>query len=148
MNVGFSGSREGMNPNQRKKLVAILTLVRVVDQESTLHHGDCIGADAEAHDIAAGLGFSICIHPPRNPQLRAHRKPVGSGTTFEPEEYLTRNRNIIFHCPMLIACPRDDSRGGTWYTIRKAAKQKRHVIVLWPGGVDHLLDEIQGYILE
>lgn len=31
---------------------------------ATLHHGDAIGADAEAHDIAIALACTIVIHPP------------------------------------------------------------------------------------
>jgi hypothetical protein len=32
---------------------------------TTLHHGDCVGADADSHDIASAEGLCITIHPLR-----------------------------------------------------------------------------------
>ena len=31
---------------------------------TVFHHGDCIGADAEAHDIAVAMACEIVIHSP------------------------------------------------------------------------------------
>jgi hypothetical protein len=36
-----------------------------------LHHGDCVGADSEAHDIADACGYNIVLHPPTNYSERA-----------------------------------------------------------------------------
>lgn len=85
------------------------------------HHGDCVGADKEAHEIADALGLTIIIHPPEDEKKRAF---CGRNKSFEhrpPKPYLTRNREIVDECQQLLACPSQLSeitRSGTWMTIR------------------------------
>lgn len=53
----FSGTREGLTHTQRQALTAVMASYRA-DGFTVFHHGDCVGADAEAHAIARRLGFS------------------------------------------------------------------------------------------
>jgi hypothetical protein len=71
--VGFSGTRAGMTAQQKERLEFKLRELRRLDFH-WFHHGDCTGADAEAHDIAKTLGYKIAIHPPNEPFLRALKK--------------------------------------------------------------------------
>jgi hypothetical protein len=58
MKAGFSGTRYGMNHLQRQNFG------RFLDKFDSLSHGDCIGADADAHTICAEAGKEIFIYPP------------------------------------------------------------------------------------
>jgi len=57
-----------------------------------LHHGDAVGADAEAHDIAVTLGWNAVSHPPINDAWRAHKV---ADEERAPKPYLVRNRDIV-----------------------------------------------------
>ena len=65
--IGFTGTRYGMTVAQRRTLRSLLA--NGAGRE--FHHGDCVGADAEAHDIAVALGIEPVIHPPVIDILRA-----------------------------------------------------------------------------
>jgi hypothetical protein len=99
-----------------------------------LHHGDCIGADAQANDEAEDWGIYIVIHPPINTTKRANR----TGNWYhEPLPYLVRNKNIVNNTDMLIACPGEDAeqlRSGTWSTVRYARKLGRPIKIVLPDG--------------
>lgn len=99
-----------------------------------LHHGDCIEADAEAHEIARALGWHIVGHPPTNPHKRAFCQ---FDEARPPAPYLVRNRHIVNETTALLATPRSFAeviRSGTWATIRYARKLGRPVIVIYPNG--------------
>jgi hypothetical protein len=91
-----------------------------------LHHGDCVGADALAHQIALRAGKHIVIHPPRNPKYRAWCMAIDA--KWWPEKgYLARDRDIVNCAQVLLAVPSGPEvfRGsGTWYTIH-FGRQKR-----------------------
>ncbi len=94
------------------------------------HHGDCVGADAEAHEIAARLGYKIAIHPPYDPSRRAFKQ----GDYLSPvDSYLSRNRKIVLNTSALFAAPHtmnENARGGTWYTVRFAKELGRPLYLL------------------
>lgn len=125
--VGFTGTRDGMSVKQKFFLRKSLEEVVKKNAKTTLyfHHGDCIGADAEAHDIAEGLGFEIVIHPPDEPGLRAFKKAA----IILPEDlYLKRNRDIVDSSHIVLGCPKERKnvvRSGTWATIRYARNKKK-----------------------
>lgn len=60
MRIGFTGTRRGMTEAQGLTLRALLATQHATE----FHNGDCIGADAEAHDIAVAMGCEVVIHPP------------------------------------------------------------------------------------
>lgn len=130
MRIGFTGTQHGMNRKQLEELRRFLQRTEAYE----LHHGDCIGADAQAHAIALALGVSIVIHPPINPAKRAFCK----GTEVLPEnEYLIRNHHIVDQTDILVAAPKTDYyqlRSGTWATVRYAKLLDKPVVVLLPSG--------------
>ena len=155
MNVGFTGTRKGMTDEQK---VALSQELRLYEGSWEFHHGDCIGADAEAHDIVwdqmhdLGRYLTICVHPPEDNKLRAF-KSVDGGLdvrTFNPKPYILRNHDIVDMTDVLIAAPasqeRSSTRTGTWATVRYARKQGKEVLIIWPdgtrwGGFEHLPTE-------
>lgn len=127
--VGFTGTREGMTEAQKS------AFRQLVHKCSTLHHGDCIGSDAEAHAIAKSFGLKVITHPPLNPEFRAYCK--GDNALAIAKSYTERNRDIVNAAPCLIATPKEQtevSKGGTWQTVRYARKQGKRVIIIWPNG--------------
>ena len=72
---------------------------------AALHHGDCVGADAQAHEVACSLGRDVTIHPPVN---GAHRAWKASHDIRTPRPYLSRCKDIVRETDMLIAAPVED----------------------------------------
>lgn len=139
MTVGFTGTRKGMTPDQRGTLAFHLTLLAVQE----VHHGDCIGADAEFHDLCKD-SWPVVIHPPADPKLRAF---CNTGTLLPEKPYLARDRDIVDACDVLIATPKESSeqkRGGTWYTIRYAQRLGKQVIIIWPNGSEQFDGQREG----
>ena len=128
MEVGFTGSRDGINAKQQNEMTEFLTKFK--DHIKCVHHGDCVGADVAFHNIAKDLGISISIHPPKDSKLRAYCEPYGSGKMFAEKDFLQRNHKIVDECGILIACPKtntEQKRSGTWATIRYARKKKKQL---------------------
>jgi len=145
MIVGFTGSREGMTVFQEATFRNVLTMIMaksgITDKEYIFIHGDCIGSDEEAAQIARDLGFEIIGYPANIPKYRAY---FSSDVEKEPEQPLVRNRNIVKDCNLLIAMPKETFEPkpmqgqGTWSTIRYARKQQRldrPCYIIWPNGV-------------
>jgi hypothetical protein len=151
--VGFTGTRDGMTPEQKTTFVEVLSPYH---GRFDFHHGDCLGADDEAHGLVVGDLLlndpgsgdpRIAIHPPSDPKLRARRRPcLEFGDWLCPEKpYLERNRDIVDACDMLIACPKERRpdipvdptnlySGGTWYTVRYAQTVDKPITIIWPDG--------------
>lgn len=127
MKLGFTGTQVGMSERQKAQLVAVLVRYNI----SEFHHGDCIGADAEADAIARAHGIPITIHPPIIPSKRAYCGKPGDGLWL-PKQYLERNHDIVDATDFLVAAPRTDEeelRSGTWATVRYARKRGKKVEV-------------------
>lgn len=138
LSIGFSGTRLGMSDVQKDTLYKLLA-----KHDGIFHHGDCIGADAEAHDIARVLGWTIHIHPPIDSRLRAFKN---GNSSSQPKDYHARNRDIVDGCQYLIACPKSRQEiGGTWYTINYSkAKNGQFSIILPDGTLGHSVLEVGG----
>ncbi len=145
MIVSFCGSQSGMTDFQKKELAERLSDLNC----SELVHGDCIGADREANDIALGVGVKIFHLFPST--LRVKRaycweekeddnvyNLLGYSVAVKIEKVeapLIRNKKIVDASDTLIACPKEHEhtlRSGTWATIRYAWKRKKNVIVIPP----------------
>ena len=135
MKIGFTGTQKGMSPAQSDWIYNKLTDLRTLDLMDEAHHGDCIGADAEFHQLAQDFGYLIVIHPPLNHDKRA----FCFADNMRPErDYIERNRNIVDETDILLATPlefEEQLRSGTWATVRYARKQHRLVLVVFPNGV-------------
>lgn len=132
MIIGFTGSREGMTREQGVAFCALLKGLCATE----LHHGDCVGADAQAHDIARVMADppGIIVHPPSSPRLRARKSGSWS---YPPKPYLERNRDIVEACNVLVATPKSmaDRKGETWWTILAASRAGKRVLVIRPDGI-------------
>jgi hypothetical protein len=129
--IGFTGTQLGMTDAQKA------TLRKLLDGGGgEIHHGDSIGADAEAHNIADECGHAIIIHPPTNHSKRAWCEVPRH--MMQPEKpYPNRNRDIVNETTSLIATPAEPEeqlRSGTWSTVRFAKKQGKPVFVILPDG--------------
>ena len=105
-----------------------------------VHHGDCIGSDAQFHRIICDkTGSSIMIHPPSDRRYRAFCvADVTRGDKILPEKpYLERNRDIVHGSEIILATPKGfvgELRSGTWYTIRYARMVSREIFIIFPNG--------------
>jgi O-acetyl-ADP-ribose deacetylase (regulator of RNase III) len=138
--VGFTGTREGLTDNQLRQLRQLLRIAPENQYSLVAHHGDCVGADSEFHDLCEERGWKTVVHPPIKPELRAF-KP--SRTVMPSKDYLSRNRDIVDASTQVIACPKSKSEtGGTWYTINYAKKAGHidSVAIIYPEGtVDYII---------
>ncbi len=145
MIVGFTGTQKGMTAAQLTQAYSILGIMDLTH----LHHGDCIGADNQAHSIALSRKCEITIHPPVNNTKRAfcHNK-ITTDTILHvkrPLEYLERNHNIVDESEALVATPGENQeqlRSGTWATIRYAKKRGKEIIIIFPDGNTEVIHKI------
>ncbi len=127
LKVGFTGSREGMTQKQKEAFIDFISKHTITE----FHHGDCMGADAQAHQMVHAKIPTIS-HPPTDQKLRAFTE---NAVTKAPKEYLVRNHDIVDESDVLIATPKtatEELRSGTWATIRYAQKQDKCIIILAP----------------
>jgi len=130
--IGFTGTREGMTVAQK---VAVEEVIRDL-APSQVRHGDCVGADADFHQIALDYGAEVVIHPPKDDKLRAFCGGKGV-TVLPPKGYLARDRDIVNSSCLLVVTPKQmtqQTKGGTWYTFGYARTTKKPFIVVWPDG--------------
>ena len=131
MIIGFTGTQNGMTMLQ---LAALRRLLVSLGQGNEFHHGDCIGADAEAHEVAESLGMFIVVHPPENSVKRAYKK---GNIVRNSLPYLARNREIVLVSEFIIGCPKEATeqlRSGTWSTLRCALRERKPYAVIKPSG--------------
>ena len=134
--ISFTGTRDWMTHQQKYMFKEFLKHFSAKGFK-VLIHGDCIGADADAHKIAAEMGFKMEVHPCTIESARAHCKSSVL-TTFAPKPPLDRNKDIVDSGDMLIATPKEDGnvlRSGTWSTIRYGIRVKITTYVIFPNGI-------------
>ena len=116
--IGFTGTRHGMAPHQLEAVRRVLEspLLEVVE----VHHGSCVGADKEFHDLCVELGLKIHSHPCT---LKNYRADCTHGTAviYPEKRPFVRNYDIAKASDVVLAAPdrdlRGDGGGGTWNTI-------------------------------
>jgi hypothetical protein len=136
--IGFTGTREGMTIHQKRSLEIVMLMIKKTSGQVLsavqFHHGDCVGADAEAHEIAMKMQMAITIHPPDVPSARAFC--TGAHETIA-KPYLERNRDIVDCCDILVVCPKthkEELRSGTWATWRYAKANRTRNVLIRPDG--------------
>jgi hypothetical protein len=149
--IGFTGTRTGMTADQLAELRRRLTPPNTDwGMFSEFHHGDCEGADEEAHDMMRvllsrhwPLRVDIYIHPPLNERYRAHcdalmdERELRLVKVLPQKGYLERDRDIVNATDLLIGCPAGfDYRGngGTSYTLRYALGVGKPTLIIYPDG--------------
>lgn len=137
MKIAFAGTRRGMTLEQKTVL-----LLQILEKQPTeFHHGDHLGADAEAHRIIQDnelLGLqNVCevvIHPLSTPKCRAFCQ----GDVLLPEKpCMLCDQDIVNVCDMLISCPdtnQEEIRSHTWAITQYAMKQRKPVLLITPSG--------------
>lgn len=124
--VGFSGTRLGMSEPQAAKVKELIL------GYDWMHHGDCVGADHEAHALAQHLGLCTKSHPPVDGRLRAY---CVANIVARPKPFLVRDRDIVAETEALVAAPASSNRaGGTWATIGYALDAGKPVTIVLPDG--------------
>jgi hypothetical protein len=133
MKIGFTGTRRGMTEAQKESVIILLNQAGCTE----LHHGDCVGADEDAHNLALAVGIPIVIHPPNDAKLRAYCPGTLTVTTLATKPYKDRNHDIVNQTDALIGAPYQNenvTRSGTWATIRYAQKHAKPVWLVLPDG--------------
>jgi len=132
--IGITGTRYGMTPAQRERVLDLLQEHR----PALFVHGQCSGVDVEVAAIADKM----------QPRPRIHSMPGPDGDPWQgcfsfndevapPATHFARNRAIVRSVDLIIGCPRESThqaRGGTWYTIDFARKSGVPCIVVFPDG--------------
>lgn len=130
MKLGMTGSRNGISEKAQETLKTFIKNSNIIE----VHHGDCIGADRQFHDIATEYKIKTVIQPPKISSMRAFCR---GDIILQVKDYLERNRNIVDNTEILIAFPRcnkEELRSGTWSTIRYAHKKNKKVVIVYPDG--------------
>ena len=137
ISIGFTGTQKGMTTGQE---AGFRTLVRRALEKFAaidFHHGDCVGADAQAHDLMlaeAGDRAFIHAHPCTITSKRAWRV-APQQIIYAPLPPLHRNKIIVNEASVLIATPgerEEQLRSGTWSTIRYARKCSVPQKIIYP----------------
>lgn len=131
MIVAFTGTRKGMTRAQ--KVTFERTLLALGAEK--LVHGDCLGADQDAHEIAGLNWIPVHLRPCDIETQRGYA--VGAKKIFPTERPLVRNHRIVDDGDVLIAAPsgfKHVLRSGTWTTVRYATRAGKRVTIIWPDG--------------
>lgn len=135
MRLGFTGTQYGMTPMQSQFVFDEMMMLSQIEHISEAHHGICIGADKEFHEMLAYMQKPLEIHghPPSNTSKMA-KLSYPCDVMHEPKPYLERNRDIDNACTWLIAAPRgkEEQRSGTWNTVRYARRIGRPASIIMP----------------
>jgi hypothetical protein len=130
MKIGFTGTQKGMTEYQKGFVRETLRKKK----PSEIHHGDCIGADTDFHNICREVNpdIRIVIHPPEIDSKRSFCK----GDEILPVKgYLQRNHDIVDSVDYMISTPGEMEevlRSGTWATIRYGMKKDKDGIIVTP----------------
>lgn len=134
--LGVTGSRLGASPAQLAIAALVISgLHRFCVQLERIDHGDCVGADAQIHEMARAAGLYVVGHPPRYSGSRAF---CAFDVELPPAEFNDRNRSIVDATHRLLALPETVEnqrlRSGTWSTVRYATKKRRPVLIVYRDG--------------
>lgn len=132
LNIGFTGPRDGMSAHQAQGLGELLRLLSG-GKPFVFRHGDCIGSDEQAHEVARSLGAYVIVHP-AFPLGHPMRAGCECDVALPIKPPLARNDDIVEAIHELVATPNGPEvlRSGTWSTIRKARRANKPVHLIPP----------------
>lgn len=136
--LGFTGTRQGLTDAQRD---ALYTYIHECPAFSEVHHGACLGADAEFVDMIHEQGdegwvCQIIAHPGDQPEMTDIESLKRSDLVLPRKPMFQRDRDIVNASTILLACPKgpEEVRSGTWSTIRYARRTPCKIVIFWPDG--------------
>jgi hypothetical protein len=136
MKIGFFGTLRGLTQLQKD---AFTDLIKEMDIKE-FHHGDCVGADEQAHNIIRKIApdCEINIHPPVRD---LHRAYCEGDVDFVEMDYIARNEEIIDFTDMVVACTDQRIKGqrkvgpnDPWRALEYAEEVKKHTIIIKGNG--------------
>jgi hypothetical protein len=126
--LSITGTSRGATEYQLEEITSILNLHYSPNIE--FHHGNCIGVDFQAANIAKRLGYEVICHPHLDDKI-IH----DSDQVMVSLPHFVRNRILVNICDMLIVAPFESTPqklGGTWYTYDYAVKINKPVTLIYP----------------
>jgi len=145
LQVGFTGTRNGMNYLQKREVYAQL---KALQSKSCglieLSHGGCLGSDEQVHAIAQGLKIFCHVRPGSDPKMTMHLSGNRGYHVYPRKSYKVRNTTIVTSTSILIVAPYEECeqvRGGTWMTYRIGLRYKSEVRTIYPSGAVYCVGE-------
>lgn len=139
--VGFTGTQQEPTEVQ---IIRFRGLLRQIAPARFIH-GDCIGSDYRANSVARKLRITTECFPPSDESKRAFAKV---DITHDARPYLERNRRIVLASDIMFAMPKtavEETRSGTWSTVRYVRRQNMPLIIVWPNGT-HTLERCKFFM--
>lgn len=136
MKIGFTGTQKGMTEYQQQQVASLLAShAHKIRDITEIHHGGCVGADAQFHAITRSMWFvTNTVHPASNVSPEKQAK-LDYAIYMYAKPALERNHDIVDSVDVMIATPAQDNevlRSGTWATIRYARKVGRVIHTIYP----------------
>lgn len=138
--IGFTGTWQGMTNPQVLQVHMLLGDLQAYAGARCVHHGMCVGADMQFHNMARALKLMTVGYPGVTESgLRWKRGTMTVTVQHLPKPFLKRNLDIVANSDLLIATPHEGTeqkRGsGTWATIRYVLKADKPLIIVYPDGM-------------
>lgn len=134
IHIGFTGTRHGMTDLQKRSVENGLRTFLFRFGPLMAHHGDCVGADEDFHEICRRLEIAVHLHPPAEDRWRAF---VSVYDAIEPvKPFAMRNMAIVQASRYMLATPKSlpaepRGQGGTWQTVRIAQRLEKPTIIVF-----------------
>jgi len=148
MKVGFTGTRNRMTDIQVKIFVYLFTGFREFDKKITeFYLGDCIGADQQSGHLVfkhAKNPIKCYLLPSDIPDMQGHLENHYPCIRLPEKPPLQRNEDLVYFIEVLFAAPKESenqTRSGTWQTIRCAKRQCKVIYIIYPDGKVEFIDE-------
>jgi hypothetical protein len=135
--IGFTGTSKGMTPEQKAQVREKLVKYKA-EGYTHFRHGLCIGSDEQAAKIAKELGYYVVAHPgysPKNPTSRLFRSDFDGNDGMRREKpFVKRDHDIVDESDCMIGTPLgpEETRSGTWTTLRYAKKKGKPRDIIYP----------------
>jgi len=136
--LGFTGTSRTVLPCQQRAALEhyIKSHLKPLHIDYAIHGGADEGDDV-FHNLCVGLGITVHVWPSEKqkgkkwPGISVIVHPITPGTP------LNRNRIIVAHATLMIACPKEHAevlRSGTWATVRYTRAAHKPITMIYPNG--------------